>query len=93
MGFRFYGLVPENKVDAILEPQFLLSYYLGVSLVESYNMPVAYKKWFIDRISEELSSSSEKASQSKALHANTPELRALQGRQRAVVPARLRRFT
>ena len=91
---RFFGLTPENVEDVILEPAFLLMYYMGFTYSEVHNLPVAYKKWFIERVSKELSKSSEEgATQSRAAHANTPELRQLQGRTRDQVPSRLRRFT
>jgi hypothetical protein len=63
-------------------------------------MPVPYKRWFIDRVVKELNKSGggtdddpKPASVSKALHANTPDVRAMHGFQRQQVPARLRRFT
>jgi hypothetical protein len=69
-------------------------YYMGFTYAEAFNLPVAYKKWFIERVGKELSKTSEEGNtQSKALHANTPDVRATQGRQRTHVPSRLRRFT
>ena len=57
-------------------------------------MPVSYKRWFIERINKELTRSSESGNtQSKALHQNSPDVRAMQGRVREQVPSRLRRFT
>lgn len=63
---------------------------------ETYNLPVAYKRWFIERVVKELNKGKGPdgdGSASRALHTNTPELRNLQGRARAQVPSRLRRFT
>lgn len=92
--FRFYGLRPEDKEGIILEPAFLLMYYGGFSYNEIYNLPIIYKRWFIERISKELNKTSESGeTQSKALHQNTPDVRALQGRARQNVPSKLRRFT
>lgn len=69
-------------------------YYGGFLYREAYNLPVSYKRWFVDRIGKELQKSSEKgSSQSRALHQNTPDVRAMQGNVRAQVPSRLRRFT
>lgn len=70
-------------------------YYMGFSYKEVYDLPIEYKRWFIERVSKELKKGSEegKSTQSKALEANTPDMRALQGYQRTEVPARLRRFT
>lgn len=55
-------------------------------------MPVAYKRWLIDRISKELTKG-EGDPQTRALHQNTPDVRSMQGRMREQVPSRLRRFT
>ena len=78
----------------MMEPAFLLVYYMGFTFKEAYNLPVTYKRWFIDRISKELSKGADDGSnQSRALHQNAPTVRELQGHQRSQVPSRLRRFT
>ena len=84
----------------MLEPTFLLMYYMGFSYKEAYHLPVPYKRWFIDRVVKELNRSGggtdddpKPPAESRALHANTPDVRSLQGRQRAETPSRLRRFT
>lgn len=57
-------------------------------------MPVAYKRWYIDRIAKELNRTSEDGqTQSRALHQNSPDVRAMQGRVRDQSPSRLRRFS
>jgi len=58
-------------------------------------MPVSYKQWFITRIKKELTRDSEDGSttQSRALHHNPPDVRAMTGHSRAESPSRLRRFT
>lgn len=73
---------------------------MGFSYKEVYNLPVPYKRWFIERVVKELNHSGggtdndpKPAAASRALNANTPDVRAMQGRQRAQVPSRLRRFT
>jgi hypothetical protein len=69
-------------------------YYGGFLWKEVYNLPVTYKRWFIERINKELTRTHESGNtQSKALHQNTPDIRALQGNVRAQVPSRLKRFT
>lgn len=75
-------------------------YYMGFSYKEAYNLPVPYKRWFIERVVKELNRSGggdendpQPAGASRALAANTPDARAMQGYQRTDVPARLRRFT
>jgi hypothetical protein len=72
----------------------MLIYYGGFLWKEIYNMPVFYKRWFIERINKELTRTSEAgATQSRALHQNSPDVRSLQGKMREQVPSRLRRFT
>lgn len=94
MVLTFFGLHPDSKADVILEPIFILMYYGGFTYKEAYNMPVSYKRWFIDRISRELSRTSDDGhAQSRALHDNSPDVRALSGHARAETPSRLRRFT
>lgn len=78
----------------ILEPSFLLMYYGGFTWRETQHMPVAYKKWFIERINKELTKSHESGqTQSRALHQNSPDVRSLTGKARDNTPSRLRRFT
>ena len=57
MGCLSFGLSPNDKEAVILEPIFLLMYHGGFSYTEGYNIPVAYKRWFIDRIGRELKGS------------------------------------
>lgn len=61
---------------------------------ETINMPVSYKRWFIERIVKEINKGSDEGhNTSKAIHQNTPEVHSLQGMARSQVPSRLRRFT
>ena len=90
----FFGLKPEDKEQLILEPAFLLMYYGGLLWKETYNLPLSYKRWLIDRIGREFKrTSDEGGTQSRALHQNSPDVRALQGNARQQAPSRLRRFT
>lgn len=69
-------------------------YYGGFSYRETYDMPVAYKRWFIERINKELSRGQDQdQNTSRALQHNTPEARSLMGMTRSESPSRLRRFT
>ena len=69
-------------------------YYCGFSYREAYCIPTAYKRWFIERISKELQRTSDDGqTQSRALHHNTQDVRALSGMARTESPSRLRRFT
>jgi hypothetical protein len=68
-------------------------YYGGFSYREAYNIPVIYKRWFVERIVKELGKGSEDGTnQSRALHQNSPDVRAMQGHARTQSPSRLRRF-
>jgi hypothetical protein len=53
--------------------------------------------WFIERINKEIKESNKKndgeGAASRAAHHNDPNVRAMMGRNRAQVPAKLRRFT
>ena len=90
----FFGLTPSDK-ESFLDQIFALMYYMGFSYVDAYNIPIWQRHWFIKRINKELKSSSSKdgTANSRAAHHNTGEARAMMGRARSQVPARLRRFT
>ncbi len=100
-GSASFGLQPSDKVKVILEAIFLLTYYGGFSYIEAYNLPVAYKSWFIDRISQEISQANKSQESgepgpppgSRGVQHNTAEAAALMGKHRSDVPSRLRRFT
>ena len=40
--YLFFGLTPEDRENVILEPGWICLYYLGLSWIESYNMPISY---------------------------------------------------
>lgn len=69
---------------------------MGFSFTEYMDLPIIYKRWFMERVVKEINKSSEQngeATQSRAIHHNTPDARALQNRTHPNAPARLRRFT
>ena len=70
-------------------------YYCGFTYRETYALPVAYKRWFMERLVREMTRGQEDGGSgtSRGAHHNTPEARALQGMSRAEGPSRLRRFT
>lgn len=72
-------------------------YYMGFSYNESLNLPIWQRIWFIERINEEFKRAKSKDGESdmgtRAAHHNSAETRAMQGRARSDVPAKLRRFT
>lgn len=77
----------------------MLGYYFGMDYPTYYNLPLTYRKWLIQRIDKEIKraadANKEGGSQipSKGAHHNTPNVRAMSGKQRPIVPAKLRRFT
>ena len=94
MASPFFGLHPDDRETLVMEPAFLLMYYGGFTWRETQHMPVAYKRWFIERINREISRSSESGqTQSRAVHQNSAEARSLQGKSRDSSPSRLRRFS
>lgn len=67
---------------------------MGFTYFEAYSLPIWQRVWFIRRINEEFEKANKnQESASKAAHHNTPDHRAMMGRARAQVPAKLRRFT
>ena len=89
MGSRFFGLTPNDK-EVYLEPVFVLIYYMGFSYREAFLLPIWQRRWYIDRLMKEMKDSQ---GASKPASDNTPDARSMMGRQRAQVPAKLRRFT
>ena len=72
-------------------------YYMGFGYRECYLLPVWQRMWFIERINKEIQETNKKnggeGAASRAAHQNDATTRALMGRHRAQVPAKLRRFT
>ncbi len=68
---------------------------MGFSYAEAYNLPIWKREWFLERMQKEISRTNEGDNQAgtRAAHQNDPTTRAMQGRHRAQVPAKLRRFT
>ena len=68
---------------------------MGFSYIEAYNIGIWQRRWFIERIQKEIKNANEKGdpTPTHAAHQNTPDARAMMGRHRSMVPAKLRRFT
>lgn len=74
----------------------MLMYYMGFTYSEYKGLSVAEKRWFMERVVQEINSTSKEngeATQSRAMQHNTPDVRALQNRVHPNAPAKLRRFT
>lgn len=54
----FFGLSSEYQ-QSIYEIFFYLKYFGGFSLFESYNLPVGLRKWFIDKLMNQLKEESD----------------------------------
>ena len=89
MALAFFGLTPNDK-DIYLQPTFILMYYMGFTYTEVQNLPVWQRKWFLDRLVEEMKQAN---GRSRAAHANSAQDRAMSGYHRGETPAKLRRFT
>ena len=73
-----------------------MMYYMGFTYVECYNIPIWQRRWFIQRMNDEIKRTQDSqgnAQPTRAAHQNTPDARAMMGRYRSMVPANLRRFT
>ena len=95
MGQASFGLTPDDVADVLLEPFFLRGYYFGMDWNTYYTYPVAYKRWLIERIGEEIKKANEKQSDipSKGMHHNTPDIRTLAGKSKSIVNPKSQRFT
>lgn len=80
-----------------MEPTFLLMYYMGFTYSDVRRLPVIYKRWFVERLNKELSrgesSNNETIAITRDPKTQTPEMRAMAGLNRAVVPHRLTRMS
>lgn len=82
----FFGLRPSDK-DIILEQIFNLMYYIGFSYRDAYRLPIYQRRWFIERVVQEI-----KNTNSSKGHKSAEE-NALTGKMRTQSPANLRRFS
>ena len=91
----FFGLEPSPQVTeaVLLEPIFILMYYMGFTW-ESFGigpLPTSYRDWFITRINKEIDKSQDKTGDggmmggdipTKAAHHNDAQTRALTNKVR-----------
>jgi hypothetical protein len=52
-------------MENVYEQFFFLKYYGGWSFIESYNLPVALRAWFVERLSKQLEKEKEAMEQAK----------------------------
>ena len=48
----FFGLNDEY-IESVYEEMFNLKYHLGISIFESYNLPIQIRRWFLRRIQKQ----------------------------------------
>lgn len=92
---NFFGLAPEHREAAQLEPFFNLAYYFGMSWETYYRFPIMYRRWCMKRLNDEIKKSSkagEQAMPSKGAHHNDPHTRTLMGKMKPHQPHSLKRF-
>jgi len=46
-------------MEAVYEQFFVLKYHGGWSLIESYNLPIQLRKWFIERLLKQIKEEAE----------------------------------
>ncbi len=63
---------------------------MGFSYHECMTLPIWKRRWFIQRLNQEIKKSQ---GQSRGAQQNDPSTRQMMGRARSQVPAKLRRFT
>ena len=55
---RFFGL-SDDYVENVYEQFFFLKYYGGWSFIEAYNLPVGLRKWFVNKLVEQIKKENE----------------------------------
>jgi hypothetical protein len=50
--YSFFGL-NSKYIESVYEEFFILKYYGGWSFIESYNLPVKIRRWFLQRLIRE----------------------------------------
>ena len=48
----FFGL-SDKYIESVYEEMFNLKYHLGISIFESYNLPIQIRRWFLRRIQKQ----------------------------------------
>tara|TARA_R100001015_G_C4623538_1_gene181378 strand:- start:954 stop:1157 length:204 start_codon:yes stop_codon:yes gene_type:complete len=57
---NFFGLSDEYIRD-VYEEFFLMKYHGGWSFIEAYNLPIVIRRWFLNRLVEEIKNEAEQA--------------------------------
>jgi len=94
-GASMFGLRPEDREGALLEPAWLLSYLSGESFESTWTWPVAYRRWWIKRIEKDMKDRSERKDDIPDKHPlhNQPDIREMLGHSKTHTPnAKTQRF-
>tara|TARA_R100000657_G_C4682056_1_gene131578 strand:+ start:89 stop:277 length:189 start_codon:yes stop_codon:yes gene_type:complete len=59
----FFGL-SEAYMETVYEQFFLLKYYGGWSFQEAYSLPIGLRKWFLERLTQEIKRRNEEIAKS-----------------------------
>ena len=51
--WTFFGL-GSNYISSVYEEFFLMKYYGGWSFSEAYNLPIQIRRWFLNRLLEQI---------------------------------------
>jgi hypothetical protein len=55
----FFGLNDEY-IESVYDEMFNLKYYLGISIYESYNLPIQIRRWFLRRLQKQFDQENKK---------------------------------
>ena len=50
---NFFGL-SNDYIQSVYEEIFILKYHGGWSFFEAYNLPITIRRWFLERLSQEI---------------------------------------
>jgi hypothetical protein len=59
-------------MENVFEQFFLLKYYGGWSLIESYNLPVMLRLWFVRRLSKQIEDENNRIQQQTSKNSRSP---------------------
>ena len=60
----FFGL-SNDYIEGVYEEMFLLKYHGGWSILESYNLPIQIRRWFLRRLQKQFDKENEEAEKAR----------------------------
>lgn len=88
-GAEMFGIGPEHKEDVLLKPAWLLSYMSGEQFESTLSWPVAYRRWWIKEIENDIKARSERKddiADKAPPHISDPSLNQMLGKPRIQTP-------